>query len=140
MAEAILRHLAGDRFESMSAGSQPAGFVHPLAIEAMKRLHVPLQDARSQSWDEFADAQLDVVITVCDAAASQTCPVWSGAPIATHWPVPDPSNHLGSDEERIEFALRIAQRLRLKIEALIDLDWSVDRAELTQWLSFLGEI
>ncbi len=140
MAEAILRHLASDRFEAMSAGSRPAGFIHPLAIEVMRNMNVPLENPRSKSWDEFSDKPVDVVITVCDAAAGMVCPVWSGAPISAHWSVPDPSEHPGSEEERLEFALRVAERLRVKIEAFIDLDWSMNRDELAQRLGFLGEI
>jgi arsenate reductase len=140
MAEAILGHLAGDRFDAMSAGTQPAGFIHPLAIEAMRRMDVPVESQRSKSWDEFAETPLDVVITVCDAAAGQKCPVWFGSPITAHWSVPDPAGHLGGEEERLEFALRVAERLRVKIVAFSDLDWSMSREALTERLRFLGEI
>lgn len=140
MAEAILRHLAGDRFEALSAGSYPAGYVHPLAIEAMGQMNIPMEDPVSKSWDEFANAPVDVVITVCDAAAGETCPTWPGNPITAHWSLPDPAYHLGTEEERVEFALRVAQRLHTKIQGMIDLDWSADREELTKRLQFLGEI
>ncbi len=140
MAEAILRHLAGDRFEASSAGSHPAGFVHPLAIEAISRLDIALEEQTSKGWDEFKDTPVDVVITVCDEAAGETCPAWPVAPITAHWSLPDPVFHPGSEEERCEFALRVAQRLRTKIEALTELDWSMDRGELAKRLKFLGEI
>ena len=140
MAEAILRHLKTDRFEALSAGSHPAGFIHPLAIEAMHRLDIPMVDHRSKSWDEFAATDLDVVITVCDAARAETCPVWPGNPIVAHWSLPDPAGYPGTEEERIELGLRIAERLRTKIEGLIDLDWSMDRVKLADRLTFLGEI
>jgi arsenate reductase len=140
MAEAILRHLGGDRFEVSSAGSHPAGFVHPLAIEAMRRLEIPMDDHVSKGWEQFADAPQDVVITVCDEAAKETCPSWTGSPLTPHWSLPDPTYHPGSEEERLEFALRVAQRLRAKIEGLIALDWSKDRVELAGRLQFLGEI
>ncbi len=140
MAEAILRHLASDRFDALSAGSHPAGFVHPLAIEAMRRLDIALQEQVSKSWDDLADTPVDAVITVCDHAAGEACPVWSGSPVTVNWPLPDPAYHLGTEEERLEFALRIAQRLCTKIEALIELDWSMGRDELTKRLQFLGEI
>lgn len=140
MAEAILRHLAGDRFEAFSAGSHPAGFVHPLTIETMLRMNIPMEDQSSKSWDEFASTSFDVVITVCDAAAREPCPTWPDDPLTTHWSLPDPAYHPGTEEERLEFALRIAQRLRTKIQGVIDLDWSLDRTELTQRLGFLGEI
>jgi arsenate reductase len=143
MAEAILRHVAGGRFEALSAGSHPAGFVHPLAIEAMRQMEIPLEEHTSKSWDEFASAEggpVDVVITVCDNAAGEACPSWPGDPITAHWSLPDPVYHPGSEEERSDFALRVAQRLCTKIEGLIELEWTMDRAELSKRLAFLSEI
>ncbi len=159
MAEAILRHVAGDRFEALSAGSHPAGFVHPLAIEAMRQMNIPLENQTSKSWDEFSQTAVDATITLCDDA----CDVLSreagkheilhahlgsagegtlrpGSPITAHWSLPDPVFHPGSEEERLEFALRVAQRLRTKIEGLIKLDFSADRAQLAERLAFLGGI
>ena len=140
MAEAILRHLGSVRFEAFSAGSHPAGFVHPLALEAMSRMNIPIEEHTSKSWDVFQDQFLDVVITVCDQAAGETCPVWPGEPITAYWPVPDPAFHPGDDQERLDFSLRVAQRLRTKIEGLLHLDWSTDRAAIIQRLTFLGDI
>lgn len=140
MAEAILRHLAGDSFESLSAGSHPAGFVHPLAIETMRRLNIPMEEQTSKGWDEFTDKPVDVVITLCDEAAGEACPAWPQDPIRAHWSLPDPAYHPGTEEEGMELALRVAQRLRTKIEVLIELVWSTDRNELTKRLKFLGEI
>jgi arsenate reductase len=140
MAEAILDELDKDRFEALSAGSHPAGFVHPLAIEALRRINVPLGDRRSKSWNEFADEQLDAVITVCDAAAAETCPAWPGGPLKAHWSLPDPAYHQGTVDERIEFAVRIAKRLHAKIEGLISVDWSAPRRDIEKRLAFLAEI
>jgi len=140
MAEAMLRQLGGDRFEALSAGSLPAGFVHPLAIDAMSRLNIPLASQTSKSWNDIVDTRLDVVVTLCDAAASEACPVWPGSPMTAHWSLPDPAFHPGTDDERLEFTLLIAERLRAKIAGLAALDWSSDRAELKQRLGFLGEI
>ena len=140
MAEALLRHAGGDRFEAVSAGSHPAGFVYPLAIEAMSRMSVPMENQTSKSWDEFAQAPVDVVITLCDAAAAETCPTWKGDPLTTHWFLPDPALHTGTEDERIAFAMSTAERLRTKIEGLIELDWSLNRDELKRRLDFLGEI
>ncbi len=140
MAEAMLRHVGGDRFESLSAGSHPAGYVHPLALAALENMNIPHVEGVSKSWDEFSDAELDAVITVCDNAAAETCPTWPGAPITAHWPLPDPAFHPGTDEERIELAMRVAKRLLMKIEALVALDWSTRPQELTERLAFLGEI
>lgn len=140
MAEAILRLLGGDRFEALSAGSHPAGFIHPLALEAMRRMEVPLENQISKSWDEFAATSLDAVITVCDAAAGESCPAWPASPVCVHWFLPDPAYHPGDEEERLEFALRVAKRLRAKLEGLVELDWAMSRQELQQRLDFLGEI
>lgn len=140
MAEALLRHLSGGRFRALSAGSRPAGFIHPLAEEAMLRMNVPMDGQSSKSWDEFSDTPLDAVITLCDSAAAETCPVFPGSPVSAHWSLPDPAFHPGTVDERIEFALRVADRLRLKIQAMIALDWTTQPAELQRMLNFLGEI
>lgn len=140
MAEVILRHQAGDRFEALSGGTHPAGYVHPVAIEALTRMSIPIEGLESKGLDEFSETDLDVVITVCDAAAGETCPVWRGAPLCVNWPLPDPAMHPGTEEERIALALRVAERLCMKIEALSKLDWAMPRDDLASRLEFLGEI
>jgi arsenate reductase len=140
MADALLRKLGGDGFKAISAGSRPAGYVHDLAIEAMRQMDVPLDHAVSKSWDEFATTPVHVVITLCDQAADETCPVWNGAPICVHWSMPDPAFYLGNEEERIEFAVRVATRLRHKIEGLMAIDFDEDRDSVTQRLEQLGDI
>ncbi len=140
MAEALLRHEGGERFNVHSAGSQPAGFVHGLAVDALAAMHVPLHDARSKSWDEFADAKVDVVITLCDNAAAEACPAWPGSPLTAHWPLPDPAYHPGSPQQRLDFCMTVAARLRDKIRGLTSLDWSSPRAALQTALERLGEI
>jgi len=140
MAEAMLRHLAGDRFEALSAGSHPAGFIHVLAEDAMQRMDISLEGQSSKSWDDFIATPVDAVITLCDAAAGQPCPIFPGSPLTAHWSLPDPTQQPGTDEERSAFALLVAQRLRTKIEAMIALDWDGDRRPLQRRLEFLGEI
>ena len=140
MAEALLRHLAGDRFEPCSAGSHPAGFIHALAVECMDQMNVPMEGQHSKGWDEFANTPVTAVITLCDAAAAEACPVWAGGPIQAHWPLADPTSHPGSPEERLAMALRVAERLRTKIKSLAALEWSGDSAELRKGIEFLGEI
>lgn len=121
MAEALLRRLGGERFAAFSAGSNPAGYVHPLAVEAMRRMGISMDGQYSKSWDDFADTPMDIIITVCDSAASQVCPVWPGHPATAHWSLPDPSFMPGSDEERVEAALVVARQARQWIEKLIAL-------------------
>ncbi len=140
MAEAILRSVGGDRFEALSAGSHPAGYVHALAIEAMRLSGISMAEAESKSWDLYHKTPLDVVITVCDAAAEEPCPIWPSNTLTAHWFLPDPAGHPGTADERVEFAVRIAKRLSQKIDGLIKMDWSQDRPSLQERLDFLGEI
>ena len=140
MAEAILRHVGGDRFEAFSAGAMPAGFVHALAEAAMERMGIPMEDPVSKGLATFQQTALDVVITLCDEAAACPRPVWTGDPITAHWGLPDPSYFPGTDEERLAFALKVAERLKMKVDGLCGLDFSQPREAITERLAFLGEI
>ncbi len=105
MAEAYMNSLAvaQGRFKAYSAGSMPAGEPHPYALEQIASAGLPLTGLRSKNRDEFAAAgspRLDFVVTVCDNAASEVCPVWPGQPVTAHWGVPDPSQVEGSDDEK----------------------------------------
>ena len=140
MAEAILRHLGQDRFEAYSAGSHPAGFVHDLTYEALARLEIPADELRSKSWDEFADTEFDAILTLCEQAAAEACPLWEGPSTTSAWTLPDPAYHPGKPDERVEFAVRVARRLQAKIEALLVLDFTLPREELQGRLDGLGEI
>jgi len=123
MAEAILRHVDPVRFEALSAGSRPAGFVHPLVVKTLKDRHIPIIGQRSQSWTEFVDQPLDLLITLCPLAAEEVCPAWPKRPVTVHWPVPDPSFYAGPPGEQLTLARRVADRLYLKIRHLAALDW-----------------
>lgn len=103
MTEVMLNTIGGDRFRAYSAGSRPAGIVNPFAIELCESSGYPVERLRSKTWDEFArpDAPvMDVVITVCDNARGETCPVWPGAPMTFHWEIEDPAAVQGTDEEK----------------------------------------
>jgi arsenate reductase len=103
LAEAILNRLGEGRFHGYSAGSFPKGRINPLAIALLDSLGHPTGALRSKSWDEFAlpNAPLmDFIITVCDQAAGEVCPVWPGHPMTAHWGHPDPSAVDGTDDER----------------------------------------
>jgi arsenate reductase (thioredoxin) len=110
MAEGLLNKYGNGRFRAFSAGSFPTGQVNPFALERLEREGITLADARSKSWDEFAkpDAPaMDFVITVCDNAANEVCPVWPGQPINAHWGVFDPAA-AEENEKRIAFAKAFA--------------------------------
>lgn len=103
MAESILRHEGGGRFNAFSAGSHPAGRVNPHAIELLRENQFPVDNLRSKSWEEFETPgapPLDFVITVCDNAAGEVCPVWPGRPVTAHWGVPDPAATEGSEADK----------------------------------------
>jgi protein-tyrosine-phosphatase len=132
MAEALLNRLGAERFQAFSAGSFPKGEVHPLAVETLRRNHLPTEGMRSKSWNEFAgpDAPpLHFVFTVCDRAAQEVCPLWPGQPMTAHWGVEDPAAVEGADSiktrafERAfrELAARISLFTSLRIEALDEL-------------------
>jgi len=110
MAEGLLNTLGAGRFRAFSAGSQPTGQVNPYALERLQIAGITLDDARSKNWDEFSRPGapvMDFVITVCDNAANETCPVWPGQPITAHWGVFDPAA-AEEDEKRIAFAKAFA--------------------------------
>ena len=101
MAESILRHVAGGRFNSYSAGSHPSGRVNPLALEVLESQGMPTAGLASKGWEQFSQpgaVSIDFVVTVCDNAAGEACPVWPGHPATTHWGMPDPAAVEGSDD------------------------------------------
>jgi protein-tyrosine-phosphatase len=103
LSEAILNRLGDGRFRAFSAGSKPVGRVNPGALELLRRRGFPTEELRSKSWDEFAgpDAPpMDYIITVCNNAAGETCPVWPGHPATEHWDIADPAGVGDTDEER----------------------------------------
>jgi arsenate reductase len=110
MAEAILNLKGQPNFTGYSAGSHPSGRVRPEALRQLEKAHIPISGLRSKAWDEFSlpdSARLDFVFTVCDNAANEVCPVWSGQPMTAHWGVPDPAAARGSEAE-VERAFREA--------------------------------
>ena len=103
MAEAILNQLGAGRYRAYSAGSQPAGHVNPHAVELLQRNRFRTDSLRSKNWEEFAQLDapaMDFVLTVCDNAAGEVCPVWPGQPMSAHWGVPDPAAAQGNEEEK----------------------------------------
>ena len=124
LAEGILNKLGQGRFRAYSAGSQPKGEVHPLALATLERLHMPTTGYRSKSWDEFVAPGapvFDFIFTVCDNAAGEACPFWPGKPVSAHWGVPDPAAVEGSEEQRLKAFKDAALILRRRIELFLSL-------------------
>ena len=123
LAEAILNHRGAGRFAAFSAGSHPRGEVHPLAIQLLRDKGLAIAGLRSKSWDEFAAPgapHMDRIITVCDNAAGEACPVWPGRPAVAHWGLPDPAAVAGSDVERRRAFADTYQALDQRIARLVD--------------------
>lgn len=134
MAECALNRRGEGRFKAYSAGSHPKGEVHPAALQLLRQLNYPTHDLRSESWDAFSgpDApELDIVVTVCDNAAGEVCPIWLGQPVTVHWGLEDPAAFDGSDDERLTKFKEIHDRLDRRIQDLVNLPFaSLDRSSL----------
>ncbi len=118
MAEALARAFHGEAIDPVSAGSRPAGWVHPLAIKAMAELGVDIHDAESKSADKFINEPFDVVVTVCDSAA-QDCPTWPGAKRIEHWPIVDPSYGPDDPVTRYDRFMATRDELARRIKELV---------------------
>ena len=143
LAEALLTNFGGDRLKAYSAGSRPTGTVHPLALQALKALRLPTDGFRSKSWGEFAQPdspRLDFVITVCDKAAGEQCPVWPGQPITAHWDVPDPAVFEGPEEERAKHFVEAAKTLKRRIDLMLALPIAkLDTLSLKHEMNAIGK-
>jgi arsenate reductase len=143
MAEAILNQTGGGRFRAFSAGSKPTGQVSAQAIDLLQRNHYPIAGLRSKDWREFGQPEaphMHFVLTVCDQAAGEVCPIWPGQPISAHWGVPDPALAVGNDDQIkraytdafVMLSRRIALLVNLPIEAL-------DRLALQTQIEAIGQ-
>ena len=136
LAEVLINELGEGRFRAFSAGSQPAGKVNPGAIDKLERAGHSTRGLASKSWDDFSgpDAQtIDLVITVCDNAAGESCPIWNGSPVTVHWGIPDPAAVTGSDDAIREAFDLAYERLRSRISPLVELDPDeIDRETLAR--------
>ena len=119
MAEGLWRKLGGSEWEAVSAGADPAGYVHPLAIRAMQEVGVDLADARSKPAGIFADQAFDLVVTVCEHAR-ESCPAFPRAARTLHWPFEDPSDAPGSEPERLAEFRRTRDRIEARIRRFLE--------------------
>jgi len=142
LAESLLNHWGQGRFRAYSAGSFPTGRVNPLALELLAQMKIDAAGARSKGWDEFAKAgapQLDFIITVCDQAAGEVCPVWPGQPVTAHWGIADPAAVTGSDAQKMQAFREAFRALEHRIRILVSLPpASLDRLRIKQELDRIG--
>ncbi len=124
MAEALVTTMSKGRFTGFSAGSRPVGRVNPLAIEQLSQTGYPVENLRSKSWDEFAglDApRMDCIITVCDNAAGEACPLWPGHPASAHWSFEDPAAIDGTAAQKRAAFAKIFRQIAARIDTLLAL-------------------
>lgn len=126
LAEALLNDMGQDRFKAYSAGSSPRENQqpNPLGLQVLQKAGIATQGLRSKSWDEFASPgapKMDLIITVCDNAAGEVCPIWPGHPATAHWGYPDPSEGDGSDAEKLQAFRKTMHAMKRRLELLIGL-------------------
>jgi arsenate reductase len=142
LAESYLNANAGDRFRAHSAGSHPKGTVHPLTLDTLRLAHLPTVGLRSKSWDEFAQTgapKMDIVVTVCDSAAGEVCPIWPGQPITAHWSFADPAAFVGREVEQRAFFLDVFRQIRNRLDLFRNLPIArLSRLALKQELDDIG--
>jgi arsenate reductase len=142
LAEAYLNSIARRRFRAYSAGSHPNGKVNPFALDLLERNGLPTAGLRSKAWDEFAQPDapaMDIVITVCDQAAGEMCPVWPGRPLTAHWGVEDPAAAEGDDDTKREAFMQAFAVLQKRIALLTSLRLdALDQLAVKQELARIG--
>lgn len=132
LSEALFNHLAPGGVRAYSAGSEPKGFVHPLTLKALERAGVACDGLLSKPIEAHAELQPDVVITVCDKAAGEACPVFFGSALRAHWGLADPSEASGSAAEIAAAFDATVARIKTRIQAFLALDSVALRAELAR--------
>ena len=142
LAQALIGHWGKGRFKGYSAGSFPKGEVHPMALDLLENLQLPIRGLRSKSWNEFVRPGapvMDFVFTVCDQAAGEACPVWPGNPVTAHWGVPDPAAVEGTQDERRrafrEAYVTLENRIKLLVALPID---KLDRLAIKRNVDEIG--
>lgn len=144
LAESVLTQQGAGRFRAFSAGSHPAGQVNPIALKLLEQNRYPTHQLRSKSWDEFAKPNapvMDFVLTVCDQAAGEVCPLWPGQPVSAHWGVPDPVNALGrkpDDEKPFVDTLMVLSR-RISLFTVLPFE-KLDRLALRREVAAIGVV
>ena len=125
MAQASWQRLGQDAWTAESAGSKPAGYVHPLALQAIEEIGLDASSLRSKSVDEFLGQKFDLAVTVCDHAR-EACPVLPGVETTLHWPFDDPATATGSEEEKMNCFRRVRDQIRERIKAYLNDDFVIN--------------
>ena len=143
MAEALFNTMGRGRFHAFSAGSHPSGAVNPFAVERCEALGYDTTGLRSKSWDEFAtpDApHMDFVITVCDQAAGEVCPIWPGHPMTAHWGFEDPAAFEGNDDEKRKVFSKVYRQIMNRVSQFVNLPLHVlDRNAIQREMRAIGD-
>ncbi len=144
LAEAILRDEAGDRFNTYSAGTRPAGEPNPFALALLKEKGHEIAGLRSKNLDEFQKEgapKMDFIFTVCDSAANEECPLWPGHPVSGHWGIPDPAAVVGSDTDKRRAFETAYTRMQARIRAFLALDpQEMDKGALQKHIDEIGAL
>ena len=141
MGEALVNHLGQGRVKAFSAGSHPIGRINTGALATLKRHDLPTEGYQSQSWEDFEDTSMDIVITVCDNAAGETCPVYLTQAVRAHWGVSDPGHVEGTDEEKIAAFEQTFATLKLRVEKMLALPLeTLANDQLTVELKAIGQL
>ena len=139
MAEGLINHFGKENFQAFSAGSNPAGYVHPMSIKTLEKSGIFKSDYKSQSWDDFSDIDFDLVITVCDNAAGEACPVYLSSAPKVHWGVEDPAKFEGSEEEIENEFQRIFTILAKRTHAMVE-KYSISKKLQLEELTQIGTL
>ena len=144
MAECALNRWGAGRFRAFSAGSHPTGRVHPMTLRILQDMHYPTDGLRSKSWDEFPrpdSPKLDFVFTVCDKAAGESCPIWSGRPMTAHWGVEDPAAYVGPEDRDLAAFKRAYVELETRIKLFVSLrPEALDQLALQHRIDAIGKM
>lgn len=141
LSEALLNHYGNGIFTARSAGSFPSGKVNKVALSTLKKRGIPTRNLHSKSWDAMTGEAFDIVITVCDNAAGEICPIFPGAPLKAHWGVADPASATGSKKDIAEAFDHACDILERRIQMLIHLPMEqMSKEELKQKLDLIGTI
>ncbi|GAC21271.1 arsenate reductase ArsC [Paraglaciecola arctica] len=139
LSEAITNQFSNGKIVAKSAGSQPAGEVHPLSIKYLQEAGISIDGLCSQSWDEFEAFEPDLVVTVCDSAAGESCPLWFGKSLKVHWGLADPSKLQGSEAQIADAFRATIEQIKQRVQQLLNLNVDVnDKVAFKAALADLG--